>query len=763
MQTITIHKVRAFCSCLAFLALPASAGASVGVIDPAGVEITFDPQTLARATRGTPLPAGLSEFDCSQLRLERSTVQDGAMCLVFVDPDRPVRRASLLLREGRLTGSIDHPDDLQERLVSRGAGRSLRSLGDTTRELPCGGPLQREPRDASEAAAPPVARLADGCDDGATLDIAAVYTPAAMAEAGSRAAVIDLIEWSIGDSNAIYLNSGIPITLRLVATLEATGYVESSWMGDDLEALTTAGDGVMDEAHTLRETVGADFVMLARATGGGACGVAWLLPDLSATDGSVAFSVTSLNCFTNRTVTHEIGHNMGCCHAPGDGGGCTTGGIFSYAVGHRFTGGDGAQYRTVMAYAPGTRIPYFSSATATFSGVTTGIADTRDNARTITETRMVTSNFRCEVTPSGAGSLARCWGANDRGQSTVASSLARVERVAAGSLHSVASLADGTVACWGSNDYGQCTPPATLPAVADVDAGVRHTMALTRGGAVVCWGANEYGQSTPPSGLGTVSSIASGGYHCLAILEIGSVRAWGQNNYGQATVPASVTSALSIGAGASHSLVVKADGSVAGWGRNDKAQASVPAGLAACTAVAGGDLHSLALRSTGTVAAWGNNPYGQCTVPADLAGVVAVAAGTSHSVALTSAGLVRGWGRDHLGQVTVPAGVEQITEIDSGSNHVIAVMRTADCNGNGVSDAFDIATGMSDADADGRIDACEMAQGDMDLSGEIDFGDVALVLLDYGPCAGCPSDLDGTGEVDFGDVGLVLLNFGPTS
>jgi hypothetical protein len=37
------------------------------------------------------------------------------------------------------------------------------------------------------------------------------------------------------------------------------------------------------------------------------------------------------------------------------------------------------------------------------------------------------------------------------------------------------------------------------------------------------------------------------------------------------------------------------------------------------------------------------------------------------------------------------------------------------------------------------------------------------VLLDYGPCAGCPTDLDGTGEVDFGDVGLVLLNFGPTS
>jgi len=53
--------------------------------------------------------------------------------------------------------------------------------------------------------------------------------------------------------------------------------------------------------------------------------------------------------------------------------------------------------------------------------------------------------------------------------------------------------------------------------------------------------------------------------------------------------------------------------------------------------------------------------------------------------------------------------------------------------------------------------------GDIDGSLEVDNGDVAFALLDYGPCPGCATDLDGTGEVDFGDVALILLSTGPCS
>jgi hypothetical protein len=37
--------------------------------------------------------------------------------------------------------------------------------------------------------------------------------------------------------------------------------------------------------------------------------------------------------------------------------------------------------------------------------------------------------------------------------------------------------------------------------------------------------------------------------------------------------------------------------------------------------------------------------------------------------------------------------------------------------------------------------------------------DIGIMLLDYGPCAGCPSDLDGSGTVDDGDVSFLLLLF----
>lgn len=49
---------------------------------------------------------------------------------------------------------------------------------------------------------------------------------------------------------------------------------------------------------------------------------------------------------------------------------------------------------------------------------------------------------------------------------------------------------------------------------------------------------------------------------------------------------------------------------------------------------------------------------------------------------------------------------------------------------------------------------------DLDCNGVVDFGDVALALIDFGPCSGCPADLDGTGIVDYGDVALVMLSYG---
>ena len=49
---------------------------------------------------------------------------------------------------------------------------------------------------------------------------------------------------------------------------------------------------------------------------------------------------------------------------------------------------------------------------------------------------------------------------------------------------------------------------------------------------------------------------------------------------------------------------------------------------------------------------------------------------------------------------------------------------------------------------------------DIDGDGQVSSGDIAVMLLDFGPCAGCASDLDGDGQTTSGDVALLLLSYG---
>jgi hypothetical protein len=51
------------------------------------------------------------------------------------------------------------------------------------------------------------------------------------------------------------------------------------------------------------------------------------------------------------------------------------------------------------------------------------------------------------------------------------------------------------------------------------------------------------------------------------------------------------------------------------------------------------------------------------------------------------------------------------------------------------------------------------AQGDLDHDGSVGPSDIAVLLLNFGPCSECQSDLDRSGEVDTGDLALLLLLF----
>ena len=410
---------------LAFLAMATTAGlllapasnspAPANFAPPRLMEsVQFDPNAFSEIDPSGMIPSDLMALDGKfgangalrgMMLVSRNAHENGAF-YSFSDPLNPSARASLFLREGRLTGVIYSGGDMRTVLTSEDVGLSRVSLEDARLDLPCGTtghdmPGQPQPLDGG---------VAGSCDNGSKVDVLVVYTDAAVGQAGSEASLLDSISWAIGDSNAIYTSSSVGLSVRLVGTSRLTGYVQSGDMLVDLNRLSSTSDGIIDGVHALRDSVGADLVAMVRSDGGGACGIAWILPSNSSGQSALGFSVCALGCFSNLSFTHELGHNMGCCHAPGDGGGCTTGGVFSYSLGNRFTGSDGIAYRTVMAYAPGTRIPRFSSPIATWAGVATGIAGTRDNARTINETALAVSNFRCSADGVGScGSGGGCY------------------------------------------------------------------------------------------------------------------------------------------------------------------------------------------------------------------------------------------------------------------------------------------------------------------------------------------------------------------
>ena len=53
--------------------------------------------------------------------------------------------------------------------------------------------------------------------------------------------------------------------------------------------------------------------------------------------------------------------------------------------------------------------------------------------------------------------------------------------------------------------------------------------------------------------------------------------------------------------------------------------------------------------------------------------------------------------------------------------------------------------------------------GDVDNDGDVDFGDMVVLLASWGECppppVACPADVNGDGTVDFGDVLEVLANW----
>jgi alpha-tubulin suppressor-like RCC1 family protein/phosphodiesterase/alkaline phosphatase D-like protein len=363
-----------------------------------------------------------------------------------------------------------------------------------------------------------------------------------------------------------------------------------------------------------------------------------------------------------------------------------------------------------------------------------------------------------------------------------------VVAISAGPFHNLALCSDGTVAAWGNNNYGQLgngnTVPCRVPVlvkpvgalagkqVVGVAAGSYHSFALCADGSVAAWGYNDEGElgdgttqaASVPVAInmtGTlagkrIASLAAGQYHTLALCTDGTLAAWGYNNRGQLGNQSTLASVLPVATGSfgalagrtvvavaasgSHSLALCSDGTLAAWGWNHRSQlgtagvsqSDVPVvvGLTgdlnnrSIEGIAVGAAHNLLRLDNGETATWGDNSNGQLgddsVLSRGLAAVVETSAmipgsrfmfagsgsAANHSLALVglptagSPSLLEAWREEYFGNA---AGAGQAADCD-------------DCDQDGILNLVEYAFGLNPLEnSAGQLPQPRLTEGNLVL------------------------------------------------
>lgn len=304
----------------------------------------------------------------------------------------------LVIEDDALAGFVDLPSR-HKRYMLQFAGPGEHNISEVRpADLPpCGGGVPDDGRPGRIALPPPAPEggIAESFGEvpncsGTVFDVMIPYTNVARQAAGGTNAIRALCKLGVAQTNTAYELSLVSARLRLVWCDEVS-YDENGTYNEHLYRLTNTSDGFIDSVHTIRDAYDADLVNL-WVDDGEYGGLAWCWSGNPA----LGFGVTTWWAGSIMAFAHELGHNQGCNHdRENAGSGCNA---YSYSYGYRFTGNDGVQYRTIMAYAPGQSIARFSNPDITYQGVPVGVPIGQPleshNAQTINNTSPIIESFR---------------------------------------------------------------------------------------------------------------------------------------------------------------------------------------------------------------------------------------------------------------------------------------------------------------------------------------------------------------------------------